>query len=436
MPQRDIEMRGHENADEENDDSSALISGGEKSCKSDARNELISSKEDNSKKLMAYFALVFIQGVHVLTFKISQLNGKYKYNTASAIAITELLKFFLSMGLHAKERGMNRENGSGPFFPIVSTRQVFSWTLLAICYCVNNQITFTILQYIGPGQLSVGKSFAPMLTAMMLWIIFKTNINRLQWAAISLSVTGLITNQVCVPSDATSTSSSTSSSYALSLLFISCMITAVSSVFNAKFLQKGDLPLQVNQMLLYSQGFLFNCIAYTLGLGPSGRDIGFFDGYDNVGVILVLLSQSLIGLAISWVYLHGGAIVKTLATSTQAAILTVMDSAFFNVAFGIGNTAGAVTVIISSYVYFTFALKWKEPSFQEKDVSVGDVASKGFSIEKVCQIVFVLLALGVTALCLYTVLFEANNNSLAERPLSYAPSPNSNLSTLALIKHQ
>ena len=211
----------------------------------------------------------------------------------------------------------------------------------------------------GPGQLSVGKSFAPMLTAMMLWILYNVDMNGLQWATITLSVTGLIANQVCVPDESSSSSGEGNNSYALALLFISCMITTVSSVFNAKFLQKGDLPLQVNQMLLYSQGFVANLLAYMQGLGPSGSGIGFFEGYDNIGVILVLVSQSMIGLAISWVYLHGGAIVKTLAGSTQAAILTVTDSMFFGVHLGLGNSAGALSVIVSSYVYFTFALKWK-----------------------------------------------------------------------------
>ena len=428
-PQDDIEieMQGHtqeglEGQDES--DSSALISGKHNIRKQEGKRSLeTSGKKD--RELVAYFALVFIQGMHVLTFKISQMNGKYNYNTASAIAITELVKFFMSMGLHAIERAESEEKSQGPFFPSVSTRQVLSWTMLAICYCINNQITFAILQFIGPGQLSVGKSFAPMLTAMMLWIIYNAQINRLQWAAISLSVTGLITNQVCVPDDDGSSSNGNGSRYALALLFISCMITAVSSVFNAKFLQKGDLPLQINQMLLYSQGFMFNIIAYALSLGPSGKDIGFFEGYDNIGVILVLLSQSLIGLAISWVYLHGGAIVKTLAASTQAAILTVMDSVFFGVSLGVGNTAGAVTVIISSYVYFTFALKWEESPSEKKDILAGDVPRKGYSVELVCKNILGLFTAGATVMCIFLVLFGGNEKNMVTVTSNFTLSANS-----------
>ena len=138
--------------------------------------------------------------------------------------------------------------------------------MLALCYSVNNQLTFALLQYMGPGQLSVGKSFAPMLTAMMLWILYNVDMNGLQWATITLSVTGLIANQVCVPDESSSSSGEGNNSYALALLFISCMITTVSGV-QRKVLQKGDLPLQVNQMLLYL-GFVANLLAYMQGLGP------------------------------------------------------------------------------------------------------------------------------------------------------------------------
>mmetsp|Transcript_13971 Transcript_13971/g.15914 ORF Transcript_13971/g.15914 Transcript_13971/m.15914 type:complete len:181 (+) Transcript_13971:99-641(+) len=136
------------------------------------------------------------------------------------------------------------------------------------------------------------------------------------------------------------------------------MITAFSSVFNARMLQKGDLPLNVQNALLYSQGFVFNLIAYNLGFTPS-KVTGFFTGYDDINVMLVLLSQSLMGIAISLVYKYGGAVVKTLATGAQAALLTIADGMFFGVPLGPGRISGAVTVFVASHLYFTVALKEK-----------------------------------------------------------------------------
>ena len=89
----------------------------------------------------------------------------------------------------------------------------------------------------------------------------------------------------------------------------------------------------------------------------SGSSLGFFYGFGNPGVMLLLFCQSLIGVAISYVYFYGGAMVKTLATVTQSAILTVLDSFLFGISLSVGSAAGATTVITSSYIYFQHALK-------------------------------------------------------------------------------
>ena len=119
----------------------ALISGEEHSRKPDSHKADSNEAQTPSppspgvkqdKKLMAFFSLVFIQGMHVLTFKISQRNGRYRYNTASAIAITELVKFLMSMLLHWRDRRNSENRDVGPFFPSVSAKQFLSWTMLAL----------------------------------------------------------------------------------------------------------------------------------------------------------------------------------------------------------------------------------------------------------------------------------------------------------------
>jgi len=316
-------------------------------------------KLDNRNKIIAFVALVIIQGSHVLFFKTSQRGGEYQYNTASAICITEFVKLVLSMIFHIQTKG------DGPLIPHIQFNEFATWSILAICYCVNNQLTFWLLVFLGPGQLSLGKSFAPMLTAVLLWQMYGEYINKVQWSCLILVVAGLVNvlyTITCPDKDKSGNSTDAtldnhnSLIFGSALLYVSCMITAFSSVFNAKMLQKGQIPLHVQNCLLYSQGAMFNLFAYWLNFTPSKVD-GFFTGYNNVNVFLVLLSQSLMGIAITFVYKYGGAIVKTLATGAQAALLTVADGLFFGVALGPGRLAGAVTVFMASHLYFTVALK-------------------------------------------------------------------------------
>jgi len=297
-----------------------------------------STAPSKRSQILSFAFLVVIQGSHVLVFKTSQKEGSYAYNTASAICTTELIKFLLSACFHFFSRG------DGPLIPSINAKEFVTWSILALCYCINNQLTFWLLIFLGPGQLSLGKSFSPMLTAVLLWQIYNESINKIQWSCLILVVAGLINvlySKKCPKLDPNgveieSINENDEEIFGSALLFISCMITAFSSVFNARMLQKGDLPLNVQNALLYSQGFVFNLIAYNLGFTPS-KVTGFFTGYDDINVMLVLLSQSLMGIAISLVYKYGGAVVKTLATGAQAALLTIADGMFFGVPLGPGK---------------------------------------------------------------------------------------------------
>jgi drug/metabolite transporter (DMT)-like permease len=305
-------------------------------------------------KLWAFLSLVIVQGGHVLFFKLSQQEGGgYKYNTASAIATTELIKFLISCALHFLSE---HQGGVLADFYLVTPRQVIAWAVLAILYCINNQLTFWLLVLMGPGQLSLGKSITPMLTAMMLWALFGEEVTRLQWVCIVLSVAGLMC--VLQPRNPTVTETDDSVDHEVDessalggvLLLISCLITAVTSVVNAKMVQAGKVPLNVQNMLLYSQGFIANIVAYWLMLVPSPSG-GYFAGYGDIMVIMVLLSQSLIGIAITLVYKYGGAIVKTLAVAAQAAILSVLDSVMFGVPWNSTTVAGNCVQSISLYLF-------------------------------------------------------------------------------------
>lgn len=94
-------------------------------------------KQDDKSKIFAFIALVIIQGTYIISFKQSQKGGEYAYNTASAIAVTEFIKFWISFGLHVRD--LHKENVNitrETLFPRVSRRTFLSWTFLALAYVV------------------------------------------------------------------------------------------------------------------------------------------------------------------------------------------------------------------------------------------------------------------------------------------------------------
>lgn len=97
----------------------------------------VQKQNDDKSKIFAFIALVIIQGTYIISFKQSQKGGEYAYNTVSAIAVTEFIKFCISFGLHVRDlREENVNITKETLFPRVSIRTFLSWTLLALAYVV------------------------------------------------------------------------------------------------------------------------------------------------------------------------------------------------------------------------------------------------------------------------------------------------------------
>ncbi len=259
------------------------------------RQPRISAKaEPKDSPLFAFFMLVGVISANTLLFKASGgTSGNYTYNTSSAIAVTEFVK--LAMSLASRHRSI--PEGEKLLPSGISFREYMMWMVLAALYATNNQLSFLLLKVLGPGQLSLGKSFAPMQTAMMMRVFFGDVINKIQWACIVLTVAGLV--GVLGKQDGSSDAEE-SQFGAYGILLLSCTLTSFCSVFNSKLVRRGDTPLDVQNSILYSFGLVFNLLIYGSGLSPSSVP-GFFTGYDNPVVIMLLLSQSVIGLAITYV---------------------------------------------------------------------------------------------------------------------------------------
>ena len=70
------------------------------------------------KQLGAFVTLVIVQATAILLFKLCQQNGKYTFNPASSVALTELCKLGLAFTLHYQYVQTSKK----PFWENVSVR--------------------------------------------------------------------------------------------------------------------------------------------------------------------------------------------------------------------------------------------------------------------------------------------------------------------------
>ena len=165
--------------------------------------------------------------------------------------------------------------------------------------------------------MSLFKSWATGLTAVLLWSLFSRPVSRTQWACIALQMCGLVIVQYDSCKGAPSQSMS---SYAL--LTVSVSITAVCSVWNERVVKSGTASLHVQNAALYTCGTILNLALFftlpasypALGVDPAtGGRPAFFHGY-TAAAMAVIGCNCLLGLVITAVYKYADAIIKTFAT--------------------------------------------------------------------------------------------------------------------------
>jgi len=296
---------------------------------------------------LAFCGMVVIQVLILLFKEASQSDDGYGYNPASAIAMAEFGKLCISGTMWV----MTRE--SAPLLPDVPKELPYATIGLALLYAVNNQITFVVLTMTNAGTLALFKATTPTLVAMLLWILYGEKINKLQWAATLVQFAGLVLVADGM-SDGSDDGGDSSSVHAL--LATTTCLTGLCSVWNSKALKCLDVPMPVLNIFLYTGGVVFNFMIYALRLAFSDQD-DFFAGYaDNRFAILVVLSNSVVGLAISTLYKYGDAIISRYASAVSAAVLLIIDAYLLGDAVTKYTYIGAFVVLVAAAIYLDIAI--------------------------------------------------------------------------------
>ena len=293
----------------------------------------------------SFFVLVAVQSTALLLFRLCQTSGAYEFSPASCVALTEACKLVLASTLHLRHV---RSTGDA-LFHNVTPKIVAHYFGLALCYTVNNQLTFYCLQMVDPGTFGLGKSLAPYLVAMMLRFL-GTKLNELQWVCIVLQCICIAITQYNACKAA-----AIASGAAYAMIGIAVSITAVSSVWNQKVVKGFDVPVNLQNALLYVFGLLIAILSYV-AIPDAEHPNGFFYGYSLLAIFLVVF-QAFHGLAVTLVYKYADAIVKNFANSAVMAILVLVSAYAFGATTNLTSYLGVAGVLVTTYAYMNIALK-------------------------------------------------------------------------------
>lgn len=346
----------------------------------------------------AALALVALQVSIGVLFKAVQTDGQYAFSASSCVAISEFLKFLLAtvffyrecVARHASsprlpcemplammdeekmasdEKSQDEEfihNAEKVVYRIgkfktpgmamdlntfynyvideLPTSTRYGFAFLALFYVLINNTVFLQYKLADPGTIQLIKSGTTLITAVVSMTFLKTKVARGQWLAIALQVCGIVVTQY-KPSGAT---------YPLStylVLLFATTLSAVSSVYNQKLCKSVDGSMHVMNMALYSSGAVINVLLHVLTRIVKPDEPGFFTGYGSIGSVMVIMSNVLIGLAMTAVYKYADAIIKCFATAMATAILLYISPILFGVDMSFLVLPGTSVVFIATWLY-------------------------------------------------------------------------------------
>ena len=254
----------------------------------------------------AFCSFVTLQTISQLLYRKATRDGSYLVNTAGSMVLAEAIKLGISLGLVYKEKTPLR----------MPTATALGYVALAVGYAANNQLTFVILRVANPGVLSLCKSATPLLIAALSFFVFKESLTRLKWQCVVLQVCGMAS---IFSRPVARDEEDDSGRRAPLLIFVACALTAACSSLNAQLL-RGGANVHVQNALLYAFGVASNLSIFLFGANPSAH-VGLFAGYDSPWAVALLLSNSFVGLLVTFVYKQSNAVVKTLAGNVSSALL-------------------------------------------------------------------------------------------------------------------
>ena len=311
--------------------------------------------------MLSFFALVTIQTLVALLFKVSQREAQYTFSPSSAQTTAEVIKLVISVTLfarvvHADARAdLGVEAARDPPVTLISLmwarcRQDVTSCLalslggLASLYCFNNQLAFRAFRLADAATVTLVKSNSTAVSAGLLWLLLKRRVAHLQLVAIALQSLGLFVAQYDACKQAAQLPL-----YVYCLLVLSLLLASAAGVINEKLLKEERAHMHLQNIFLYIYG-----IAMNLAWFVATETRPFFTGY-SLPAWGVIACQALLGVVITFVLKYADMTVRCLASACSVSALYAINIFALGFEFNAVNLAGTLVVFLSTYMYFSTA---------------------------------------------------------------------------------
>jgi len=278
------------------------------------------------------------------------------YIGTTLVLLAEIIKFlFCLMLLFVQKSGSIRQT-----FNVLSNEvffkpnETFKLAIPSSLYSLQNNLVLLALSWLDAATFQVTYQLKILTTAFFSVLLLRREIKFLQWLALIILMSGVVLVQVPSGSSRVPQAVSFTSHHIMGLaaVLISSVSSGFAGVYYEKLLKESAQPsLVLRNIQLGIFSVLFGAIAVIFNDGGKVIHRGFFDGYNSV-VWLVVMLQASGGLLVAAVIKYADNILKGFATSISI-ILSCLFSyvVFHDLELELNFLLGTGLVITATFLY-------------------------------------------------------------------------------------
>jgi len=277
----------------------------------------------------------------MLLMESSKVDGEYPYNPASAIVVSEFLKFLISAA------GFYREFGptSQPTYT-VGAANFIKFSVPGLLYAITNIGHFSVLYYINATEYQVLANMKIICTAVVFRLFLRRPQKVIQWCCMVFLTVGMVVATPRIESDTSNTGNDARTGFIIMVVMSLC--SAFAGVYSEFLLKFSDDNVHFQNMQLYFWGMVI-CTAQFLHSAPP--DHNFFAGYNTLTWIVILV-QSLYGQVVGFTLKYADNMVKVYANALASITSATLSHVLFDQPLSLGMVNGSILVGMSVVMYY------------------------------------------------------------------------------------
>ncbi|KAJ3321549.1 hypothetical protein HDV06_004085 [Boothiomyces sp. JEL0866] len=303
-------------------------------------------------KWISLITLVVQNSVLVIVMRYSRTIPGPRYNTATAVVVSEFIKLFASLIIHIREESKIRKITLQSIFLDIfgPTSGWMAMTVPAILYFIQNNLQYVAVSKLDAATFQVTYQLKILTTALFSVGMLNRSLSIKKWVSLVLLTGGVAIVQLS-SQKTLGNSENEDKFWGLVAVMCACMLSGLAGVWFEKVLKgsKSSLFLKNVQLAFFSAipGLIFGVY---IANGAEIRENGFFYGY-NAWTWGAISCQALGGIIVAIVVLYADNILKGFATSISIILSSLMSVVIFDFEITFSFVVGAIIVLYATHLY-------------------------------------------------------------------------------------